>query len=560
MKSDILYDLFKKILMVVVVLLLTLPQAGAASSRGLAAPNEALPAELKGVPIQDSYTGGGVNAVGEIQSVAGHVVVFREDKQYAYFAAPKDKLFEGDVIYTLKSSRCRFQLYSSDTATLSDNTRILIKTYINNRSTGVKSTSFVMKKGKAIFYAIRLFAYKGSSMDVETPTAVVGVRGTKWGVEVIEGKESASLPIFVADASDLGAFRHLAQANQGGSFTIIHSFEGKVFVESIPPGQITILQGGQSLNAGGAGLGNPYPTPPGTFQGFQGGVEGGGDAAGSPSLPPDISSLIQNQSENQVLQTRPVRRLGYYVGNLTWLNPFPLPVKVNAIFISKSLQDLSSTYAEAVGPALGSVSALNDDKMIELKIGGVSATGLPQPIQRTETGYNAYMVWGYWTQPVSMTILADNFAFVNKGYYVAGDVTAAMPTSISGIYSGSANGTVWTAAGGNDHSGTFSMNVNFAGGTGNVTNFNLSVGNPAVLGASLTGGSGSITGNSFSVTLAPGGVKINNMTGAGVDGGAAYGSFYGPTGQMVGGVWQALVDTASPTPKKANGNFIGSRP
>ena len=60
MKRHILHDLFRNILMVVIVLLVTISAAGAATNRGLAVPNDTLPAELKGVPIQDSYVGVGV--------------------------------------------------------------------------------------------------------------------------------------------------------------------------------------------------------------------------------------------------------------------------------------------------------------------------------------------------------------------------------------------------------------------------------------------------------------------------------------------------------------------
>ena len=41
-----------------------------------------------------------------------------------------------------------------------------------------------MLRGKVMFYAVRLFKYRTASMSVKTPTAVVGVRGTKFGVEV----------------------------------------------------------------------------------------------------------------------------------------------------------------------------------------------------------------------------------------------------------------------------------------------------------------------------------------------------------------------------------------
>ena len=558
MKRHILHDLFRNILMVVIVLLLTIPAAGAAPNRGLAVPNETLPAELKGVPVQDSYTGSGANAVGEIQSVVGHVVVFREDKQYAYFAAPKDKLFERDVIFTLNASRCRFQLFSSDTATMSDNTRILIKSYMNNRSTGVKSTSFVMKKGKAMFYALRLFMYKGSSMEVETPTAVSGVRGTKWGVEVIEGKESASLPILVADASDLGAFRQLAQASTGGGgFTIIHSFEGAVFVTGTT-GQTITLNSGQSLQSGVGGLGNPYPTPPGTSQQFQSDTSapggsgsdstgGTGDGStGSQTLAPDNSSLVQGQGQS--LQTRPVSKFGYYVGMLTQTSGSGGYAQT---WMTDTLQNLGSSAKAIIVGGPDNYLLIDDfTNMTYLKYSTPVTAGLPQPIQQTELGYNSYLTWGYWTQPTTMTNAGGTYIFNNKGYYVMGDVTNAMPTSISGTYSGIANGTVYDTGGGTPYyNGTFSMNVTYASGTGSVSAFNVSIGTPGA-GVSITGGAGNITGNSFSVSNAT--ATINGTGGQG----RAYGSFYGPTGQMVGGIWSA----ATGTPTYANGNFVGSKP
>lgn len=528
--------------MVVIVLLLTISAAGAAPNRGLAVPNDTLPAELKGVPVQDSYTGSGASAVGEIQSVVGHVVVFREDKQYAYFAAPKDKLFERDIIYTLKASRCRFQLYSSDTATMAENTRILIKTYLNNRNTGVKSTSFVMKKGKAMFYALRLFMYKGSSMEVETPTAVSGVRGTKWGVEVVEGKESASLPILVADASDLGGFRQLAQANpcgSGGDYTIIHSFEGSVTVTGLT-GQSAILPGGMSIIAGTAGLCEPYPTPPGTFQELQGGGEsvGGGSgygSLGSRPISPDTSSIIQDQ--NQRLQLRPTTRFGYYVGMLTTITSGAPPSYLY------STTQMSNTPAED----LASIDFAN-------KFQPSSVT----PTVWQETGYNAYLTWGYWTQSTPWGTSAPYYAFINKGYYVAGDVTAVMPASISGTYSGDASGTVWTDVGSANYHGPFSMNVTFAGGAGSVSNFNLSMGDPASAGVSIINGAGAISNTgSFTVSAVDANVTINGSTPVTGNSATAKGSFYGPTGQMVGGVWQAYTVTNS---AHANGNFWGIKP
>ena len=104
-------------------------------------------------------------------------------------------------------------------------------------------------------------------------------------------------------------------------------------------------------------------------------------------------------------------------------------------------------------------------------------------------------------------------------------------------------------AGTANYSGPFSMNVNFAGGTGTVTDFKVSIGTPASAGVSLTGGTGTITNSNFGVTGLTS--NINGATG----GGTADGSFYGPTGQMVGGVWRATAGA-----DHANGNFYGIKP
>jgi hypothetical protein len=94
---------------IMVGLLLPFSRADAASPRGLAAPKTALPAELGQMDIKDYYAAAGAKGIGAIKSVVGHAVVFREDRKYAYYAAPGDRVFEQDVVYTLKGSRCRVQ-------------------------------------------------------------------------------------------------------------------------------------------------------------------------------------------------------------------------------------------------------------------------------------------------------------------------------------------------------------------------------------------------------------------------------------------------------------------
>ena len=494
----------------------------------------------------------GIKAVGKIKSVVGHVVVFQEDRRYAYYAAPGGRIFERDVVYTLKGSRCRVQLDTSDVATMGENTRLMIKTYLDNRQTKVKSTTFAMNRGKAMFYALRLFKYRGASMEVETPTAVSGVRGTKIGIEV-------------SDPGRAG-FRPLAQANQPQSQTNVYSFEGSIQVTSTTTGLTTTLNTGQGLNASSEGLGNPFPTPPGVASQFQadtsapgggggtgagGAGAGGGAGTGSGSSPPDTSSVTQNQNTSNLATepTRPTNHEGFFSGMLT--NAYTS--SFDSTFMSTSVQNFDSSDARAEGGSSDFVqidgSGGSGKIVTALLLNETASTGLPQPMVQTELGHNGYMEWGYWTQPSVMhnSGTGYDYKFDNKGYYVWGDRTVTMPSSISGTYSGAAYGTVWSSGGGTDKTGTFSMGVTFAGGTGSISNFNVWVGGDT----GISSGTGSILGSNF--TVGGGTACVNNNCTSGV--GAATGAFYGPNAQHAGGVWQVSV----PIYGNANGVFQGSK-
>jgi hypothetical protein len=270
------------------------------------APAGLIPAELRGVDIKDYYNGSGARDAGVIQITSGHVIVARDGMKQAYFAVRGDRLFEKDTIFTLKGSRCRFQLNGQDVATMGESTRLGIKTAVENRKTQTKTSIFSVLRGKVMFYAIRLLKYRNSAMTVETPTAVSGVRGTKWGVEVIEtaGTPAASLPVLVADATFMGGFHHLAQSSRSMYRANIYCFEGSVFVNSPITGQTITLNGGQGVAADNRGLGQPAAIPPGVMNQFLNDVGVPGAAPpptlpdGSTSktpLPPDTSTIIQQQ-------------------------------------------------------------------------------------------------------------------------------------------------------------------------------------------------------------------------------------------------------------------------
>ncbi|MCX5856044.1 MAG: FecR family protein [Deltaproteobacteria bacterium] len=588
------------ILAVFLIGLTTYGKSEAASGRGKAAPGNMLPKELMNLDIKDEFVRYAGKEAGVIQTVTGHVVVAHENKRQAYFAAAGDRLYEKDVVFTLKQSRCRFKMHHEDVVTMGENTRIGITSYTDNKKTQEKRSSFDMAKGKAMFYTLRLFKHKGAAMEVKTITAVVGVRGTKFGVEVIEldGTTKASLPVLVADLSDAG-FMHLAQATQPSVQTNVHTFEGAVAVTSTTTGQTTTLGAGQSLNVGVTGLGNTFATPPSVSQQFQsdtsagppasggagGGTPGSGTApaggdtgttgtASTYITPPDTSTVTQQQSttKTESTATDPVtdpgtnasgRSTGYFTGMLTNKGGS----RLQELFISTKRQTFgwdnnlysiwargskasSTDYARAGGSGTGTSDYL---KWVVFDSGTSNSgdLGTSHQISHPTLGRadSAPLEWGYWTIPDAFTVGGVSYVFDNKGYWINGTNTPSMSgfTGTAG-YSGSAYGTYWSSSGGVDMTGSFDCGVNFS--TAAISNFALNVSGSGK-SATISGASGTFN-NDATFNITGGSWNLNGYT---PDYQSCQGSFYGSDAKYMGGAW-GMVHTASNT--GAEGIFSGN--
>lgn len=248
----------------------------AAAKRGNAVSKNLLPGELKNAAVYDYFLESGGSAVATIEAREGSVIVAKPDLKQAYFAASGDKLFEKDVIFTLRKSRCKFKLVTEDLVSMGPQARLTIKEVIDDRDNQSKSSVFGMTKGAAIFHTVSVSRYFKQSMQAESPTAVSGVRGSKFGMEVkpAKGKSSAARPVMVADASDRG-FIHLAYAKkeQDNTVTVVHGFEGKVEVKSKEDDSIQYLNPGQSIEATIKGLGKIFDTPAKAIEQFMNTVD-----------------------------------------------------------------------------------------------------------------------------------------------------------------------------------------------------------------------------------------------------------------------------------------------
>jgi len=231
------------------------------NARGSVVPVEDLPEDLEDLDIKDYFIDLKAEPVGLIQTVTGHVVVLHEKTNEAYFAVQGDVVFQHDALFTLEESRCRVRFISEDVITMGEDARIGIDEVVDDQELQEKKSNFSMARGKAMFYVLRLFRHKNIEASVKTKTAVAGVRGTKFGVEVrkASGRLAQSEPLYIADASDSG-FLYLAQANPNNTETVVHGFEGTLDVYSPIDGTTQRVSEGQSLLMTMVGAGMVGPT------------------------------------------------------------------------------------------------------------------------------------------------------------------------------------------------------------------------------------------------------------------------------------------------------------
>ncbi len=574
-------------LIILVTIIACVGMAGvslAAENRGRVAPADALPRELKNVSVKDYFLPGKTKEAGVIQTATGHVVVARGDLSQAYFAANGDKLYEQDIVLTLKASKCRVKLLNNDIITLGDHTRITVKEVTGNKNMTEKKSDLSMARGKAMFYAIRLLSQKGTTMTVGSPTAVAGVRGTKFGMEVtIEGEKTfGALPLLLADASDdWGRHLLLAQANQPPVITTtVHGFDGTVAVTSTVDGRTQNVGPGQTVSSSPLGIGTLMPTPPQVSQRFQaetnvpppggGGSDGqssGGsssgnapnarttaDGTGAPTTNTvDTSSIAQQQNDNILQQQAAAKdpvtdpktnasgnKVGYFATMLSNLTGGTLMEG----FGSRYRYDMNSNiwaegaksstdYTRVLGNSGGGGFGTPTLKWVVFDSGTKNSGELSSAISSTTIGENSYMEWGYATVPGSFTVDNTSYAFDNRTYWISGYNTPSLVTaSVVATYSGPAYGTYWTSAGGINMTGSFSSDVNFT--SARVTNFKLDVSGPGAY-ASINGAYGTIASDaSLQMGQSTGTWNLNGVT---PDKTYLNGSLYGPSSDNMGGAW-----------------------
>lgn len=120
--------------------------------------------------------------IGRIKSHVGEVQVIRGGR--AMVAVPGLKLEQGDVITTGKTGRVGIAFLDNTRMALGPKSRVTLDEFAYDRSRQTGSFVTSVNRGSLGVVSGNIAKSKRDAMRVRTPTSMLGVRGTKFVVEV----------------------------------------------------------------------------------------------------------------------------------------------------------------------------------------------------------------------------------------------------------------------------------------------------------------------------------------------------------------------------------------
>lgn len=234
---------------------------------------DGIPEPLQGIHIRDSYFKSPFKEVARVQRILGEgrIVILRRASKEAFYAHKDDPVHENDAVYSMGNARCRLAFNDQNVLTMAPHSDLLIDEVDQDLSKSEKRSLFEVTRGKIVFYAIKLFSTREMRMTVKTPTATVGIRGTKFGTQVEELPRwsdsfknrlvASSEPVFLA-------------AGEGdNSLTRVYVSEGRVGVTSDIDGKSQEVGTNELVESGPEGMGT-VSYDPARVNAFMNEVEG----------------------------------------------------------------------------------------------------------------------------------------------------------------------------------------------------------------------------------------------------------------------------------------------
>jgi hypothetical protein len=122
--------------------------------------------------------------IGQIKNTAGQVFLLRNNNQQP--AKPGDLIEQADVIITGSNGSVGVTLIDNSRLSAGPNTRVEFKQFRFNPTTQEGESLTQLHRGTLAIVSGQIAKRSPDAMKVQTPTTILGVRGTKFAVKVEE--------------------------------------------------------------------------------------------------------------------------------------------------------------------------------------------------------------------------------------------------------------------------------------------------------------------------------------------------------------------------------------
>lgn len=119
-------------------------------------------------------------AVGSLVQAEGKVEILRQGKLPAIPAKVRDPLEQGDVIRTKSGGRAQVRFVDDTILTIAPGSMVAVDQYLYDGPRGVRQAVLSVFRGLAACVVSRLVQAEQPTFLMQTHTAWMGVRGTKW--------------------------------------------------------------------------------------------------------------------------------------------------------------------------------------------------------------------------------------------------------------------------------------------------------------------------------------------------------------------------------------------
>ncbi len=140
-----------------------------------------------GVIIAKDFEPGRGKAIGTVKAIKGQVLTIHRDEKTAYILKKGNELFTYDTLITEKDSKAQAEFNDGSIITLASYTKIVLDKSVYDPAKSTRDSLAKLLFGKARFIVTKLVNFRNSQFKVNTPTAVLGVRGSDFAVSVAYG-------------------------------------------------------------------------------------------------------------------------------------------------------------------------------------------------------------------------------------------------------------------------------------------------------------------------------------------------------------------------------------